>query len=50
MQNFDSAADGKNLKAGMDRMRGGHLGLLVCAKEFVQRFQSKAFRSLVSQK
>ena len=25
----------------MDRMRVGHLGVLVCAKEFVQRFQGK---------
>jgi len=34
-------AEGKSLKAGMDRMRVGHLGVLVCAKEFVQRFQVK---------
>jgi len=46
----NSAAESKRLKAGTNRMRVGHLGLLVCAKEFVQRFQSKALRSVVSQK
>jgi hypothetical protein len=50
MQKFDSAADGKNLKARMDRMRVGHLGVLVRAREFVQRFRGKAFQSAVSEK
>jgi len=50
MQKLDSPAEGKNLKVGMDRMRLGHLGVLVCAKEFVQRFRGKAFQSAVSEK
>jgi len=50
MQKLSSADEGKNLKAGMDRMQVGHLGVLVCAREFVQRFRGKAFQSAVAEK
>ena len=47
---LNSAAEGNSLKAGIDRTRVSHLGVLVCAKEFVQRFRGKAFRSALSEK